>query len=123
MGHIAAICDKDTIVAVAGASKREQANGAPLSVGKAIHQDVEQIMLNREKVNSSSVNGNSMVGITISDEENEKFTAQIILPILSSGDAIGAVMLLSKEPGIMLTQTDFKVAETAANFMGRQLEN
>ncbi len=123
VGHIAAICDKDTIVAVAGASKREQANGAPLSVGKAIHQDVEQIMLNRDRINASVANGDSMIGITASDEENEKFTAQIILPILASGDAIGAVALLSKDPGTILTQTDLKVAETAANFMGRQLEN
>ncbi|HBV80229.1 MAG TPA: stage V sporulation protein T, partial [Clostridiales bacterium] len=39
------------------------------------------------------------------------------------GDAIGAVMLLSKEPGAVISPTDVKVAETAANFMGKQLEN
>ena len=43
--------------------------------------------------------------------------------ILAAGDAIGAVMLLSKEPGAVISPTDVKVAETAANFMGKQLEN
>lgn len=123
VGHIAAICDKDSIVAVAGANKRDQAAGSPLSADKPIHEDVETVMLNRERINRSIANGDTMIGITASDDENSRYTAELIIPIMASGDAIGAVMLLSKEAGATLGQTDVKVAETASSFMGKQMEN
>lgn len=76
-----------------------------------------------EKLNRSTANGDAMIGITQNDEQGRAYTAQLIIPILAAGDAIGAVMLLSKEPGAVISPTDVKVAETAANFMGKQLEN
>ena len=122
VGHIAAICDKDTIVAVSGISRRDQA-GTTLGVDKPIHEDVERAMQNRERINRSTAHGDAMIAITAGDDENSKYTAQLIIPILASGDSIGAVMLLSKEEGAELGQTDIKVAETAASFMGKQMEN
>ena len=47
----------------------------------------------------------------------------MIVPIISAGDAIGAVMLLSKEDGVVMNKAEMKVCETAANFMGKQMEN
>ena len=44
-------------------------------------------------------------------------------PIISAGDAIGAVAMISKEPGDFVGDTELKVCETAANFMGKQMEN
>ena len=97
VGHIAAICDKDTIIAISSPHRRD------IAIGTA--------------------NGDAMIGITQNDEQGRAYTAQLIIPILAAGDAIGAVMLLSKEPGAVISPTDVKVAETAANFMGKQLEN
>ena len=115
VGHIAAICDKDTIIAISSPHRRDIAIGSPLAV--------EAVMQMREKLNRSTANGDAMIGITQNDEQGRAYTAQLIIPILAAGDAIGAVMLLSKEPGAVISPTDVKVAETAANFMGKQLEN
>jgi len=35
---------------------------------------------------------------------------------------VGAVMLLSREPNAQMGQTEVKVTETAAGFIGRQME-
>ena len=61
----------------------------------------------------------------LSDEllQTSGYTVQLIVPIVASGDAIGAVLLLSREPGAAFSGADTKVAETAAAFLGRQMEN
>ena len=42
-------------------------------------------------------------------------------PILAEGDAIGSVVILSKE-GKALGEVEQKLAETAAAFLGKQME-
>ena len=124
VGHIAAICDKDSIIAVSGIGRREKASGMQLSADKPIHKDIESVMANRAKINRSSAGGDTMLGITTSDDYSSAgYTAQLIVPIIAAGDAIGAVMLLSRDEGANFGQTEIKVAETAAGFMGRQIEN
>ena len=115
LGHIAAICDKDVIITVAGGSRREL-------LEKAIHEDVEQVMQTRTKVMRSATKGEELLAITEGDEENHPYKAQVIVPILAEGDAIGAVMLLSREPDVVMGPMELKVAETAASFIGKQME-
>ena len=97
------ICDKDTVIAVSGGSKKEL-------MERPIHEDVERCMKEREKlvINKGQC---EMQGI-IDGEDPEKY-----------GDAIGAVVMVSREPGDMVGDTELKVCETAANFMGKQMEN
>ena len=45
-----------------------------------------------------------------------------MVPILSDGEVIGALLLLSKETGAKMSETDLKVAETTAGLVGRQME-
>ena len=108
------ICDKDTVIAVSGGSKKEL-------MERPIHEDVERCMKEREKlvINKGQC---EMQGI-IDGEDPEKYTAEVIVPILCAGDAIGAVVMVSREPGDMVGDTELKVCETAANFMGKQMEN
>lgn len=115
LGHITAICDKDAVITVAGASKREL-------LEKPVHEDVETLMQQRGKAQKSVVKGEKLLRITEEEEEGSPYTAQVIVPILAEGDAIGAVMLLSREPGAQMGETELKVAETAAGFIGRQME-
>ena len=42
--------------------------------------------------------------------------------IIADGEAIGAVLLLSREQGARMGDTEMKVAETAAGIVGRQME-
>ena len=43
-------------------------------------------------------------------------------PSAVEGEPVGAVILLSREPGASMGQTEIKVTETAAGFIGRQME-
>ena len=49
-------------------------------------------------------------------------TAQVIVPIICEGDSIGSVILLSREPRAKFSETELKLASTAAGFLGRQME-
>ncbi len=114
LGHIAAICDKDIIITVAGASRREL-------LEKTIHSDVEAILGSRQKVVRSAANNDELLNIIEADEPLA-YCAQVIVPIIAEGDAIGAVMLLSREPNTVMGSTELKIAETAASFLGKQME-
>ncbi len=115
MGHIAVICDKDNIIAVSGSGKREL-------LDKPIGESVEQLMKNRERFAHSVIQDEIMLSIIADDDNGKDYTAQAAAPIISAGDAIGAVMLLSKETGAQMGKTEQKACETAACFLGSQME-
>ena len=115
VSHTAVICDKDSIIAVSGTGKKEL-------LDKPISNRVEELLQERRRHTSSTAEGGTMIPIS-SDDEPSKYTAQMIAPILAAGDSIGAVILLSREQGAAIGTAEAKVCETAAGFMGRQLEN
>ena len=47
----------------------------------------------------------------------------MICPILSQGDAVGAVMLVSRNLQMEMGEKERLVISAVANFLGRQLEN
>ena len=122
VGCIVVICDKDSIIAVSGLKRGQQSANMGIAIDKPIHTDIEKAIVERTKVNLSSSRNETMLRIASGDSDMQ-YCAELIVPILSSGDAIGAVILISAEPGTVLGQAETKVAETAASFMGKQLEN
>ena len=52
----------------------------------------------------------------------EQYTSQVIAPIIAEGDAIGAVLIVSKEDGEKFGEFKLKLVETAAAFLGKQME-
>lgn len=115
VGHIAVICDMDTVVAVSGAGKKEL-------LDRPINEEVEQLLYSRMRISASTAAGEKLIPITTEDS-GDRYTAELIIPIISAGDSIGAVILLSREEGAVFGQTDVKVCETAAGFMGKQMES
>lgn len=114
LGHIACIVDRDQVVAASGVSKKELWD-------KPISQDLETAIANRQTVAINRQNGGRTVAVT--NEEGEAgYTAQVLSPIIADGEAIGAVLLLSREAGARMGDTEMKVAETAAGIVGRQME-
>ena len=51
-----------------------------------------------------------------------KNNAQVVYPIISDGDAIGSVILMSKDANTKMTDIEKKVAQSAASFLGSQME-
>ena len=60
--------------------------------------------------------------IKILAEDPEEYTAQVVSPIICEGDAIGAVILFSKDAKVKMGEVEQKVAMSAAGFLGRQME-
>lgn len=118
ISHIACIADRDTIIAVSGASKKEFLN-------KPIGPAIEKVMEDRRSllVNNPAEDPNSKDLPVIDGEEDvSKYSACVIAPIISEGDPIGAVLLLSKEEGAQMGDLEMKLAETAAGFLAKQME-
>lgn len=117
-GHIALIADRDVIIAVAGAPRRE-------FIDRRVGGVVEAAMANRETVIANLNNGGTPYPGTLllDDEDDSRFTAYIAAPIEVNGESIGAVILCSKEAGVTMGETERKLVETAATFLGRQMQH
>ena len=113
-GHIACITDKDTVIAVSGGSKKE-------FLEQSISDELERILEDKENYTSRE-NNNLAVPITKNDKWERKYNSQIVYPIISDGDAIGSVILLSKDNNTKMTEVEQKVAQSAATFLGSQME-
>jgi len=113
-GHIACITDKDTVIAVSGAPKKE-------FLEQNISSDLEQVLENKE-VYTSKENNEISIPITQNDNKERKYNSQVIYPIISEGDCIGSVILLSKEAKTRMSDTELKVLQSAAGFLGSQME-
>lgn len=113
-GHIACITDKDTVIAVSGGSKKE-------FLEQNLSPELEQLMEDKE-IYTSNENNNVALPITKNDNNERKYNSQVVYPIISDGDAIGSVVLLSKENTTKMTEVEKKVAQSAASFLGSQME-
>ena len=54
--------------------------------------------------------------------DNTELTAALAFPIIASGDIGGAVIFLENEKGDYPTDTEIKLAQVAAAFLGKQME-
>ena len=60
--------------------------------------------------------------VPVTDSQKEILYAQIIQPIICAGDAIGAVILIGKSEKDMFGTPEKMLVQTAAGFLGRQME-
>ena len=110
-GHIAAVSDRDSIIALHGAPKREL-------MDKPNSAELARLMEQRR--NYLFHPGDTPV---FAADGEEKYRLGAASPILSQGDLMGCVMLLLGENDAPLAEGDQSVAKTAAGFLGRQLES
>ena len=113
-GHIACITDKDTVIALSGGSKKE-------FLEQGISKDLERIIDDKE-IYTSKENNDKSIPITQTDSMERIRNAQVIYPIISDGDSIGSVILISKDSNTKMTDIEKKVAQSAASFLGTQME-
>ncbi len=113
-GHIACITDKDTIIAVSGGSKKE-------FLEQDISQELEKLMEDKE-IYTSKENSDMAMPIIKNEKNDKKNNAQIVYPIISNGDTIGTVILMSKDASTKMNEVEKKVAQSAATFLASQME-
>ncbi len=110
-GCIAAVSDRDSIIATAGIPKREL-------VDKPNSQELEKIMEGRSPYRYAG--GENLLKVT---EGSEKYHLGVAAPILCQGDLMGCVMLLLGEDRTPLQEGDRRLAQTVAGFLGKQMES
>ena len=110
-GCIAAVSDRDSIIALAGAPKREL-------MDKPNSQALDKLMEQRK--NYRYMPGDTMLRAT---EGSDKYHLGVAAPILSQGDLMGCVMLLMGEDGKTFGESDQRLAQTVAGFLGKQMES
>ena len=110
-GCIAAVSDRDTIIAQAGGMKREL-------MDKPNSAELEQLMEERKLYRYSP--GSARVKPT---DHTERYHLGVAAPILCQGDILGCVMMLLEEGGEALPEADQRLASTVAEFLGKQMES
>ncbi|WP_058486509.1 stage V sporulation protein T [Defluviitalea phaphyphila] len=111
-GLITCIADKDQIIAVSGGSKKE-------FLDKNISQSLEKIIGERNIFTASKEEDNFIP--ILADETNTNYNSELISPIIAEGDVIGAVIFLSTDK-VKMGEVETKLAQSAAGFLGKQME-
>ena len=110
-GAISAVTDRDAIIAVAGGGKREL-------LGKRISTVLEQIMEERRIYQRTGDEPHIPV-----IEGADKYTAGIAAPILCEGDVLGLVLFIEEGEAVTTGETEYKLAQTIAAFLGKHMES
>ncbi|MDR3263396.1 MAG: AbrB/MazE/SpoVT family DNA-binding domain-containing protein [Clostridiales bacterium] len=105
-GNIVMVCDKDTVIAVAG-DKKNTYTDKPLA-GK-----LERLMSLRKP---AVLNGGDVISLT--GEETADYKGQVIVPILARGDILGAVIMITNRN--RTDAADLKLCDAAALFLSYQ---
>lgn len=111
-GCLVCITDKDHVVAAAGSGRKD-------FDGKGISKQLENVITERK--NFMARQGDTGF-VKVTADDMEEYTAQAVSTIICEGDAIGAVVLYSKEEKGQIGETEVKLAKVAAGFLGRQME-
>ena len=110
-GLVAAVSDRDSIIALSGAPKREL-------LDKPNSQALERLMENRKNYRYQP--GEDLIRAS---DGSDKYYLGVAAPILSQGDLMGCVMLLVGENDPALAEADQRLAQTVAGFLGKQMES
>ena len=108
---IAAVCDRDAVIAIAGGAKREL-------MDKPISPQLSQIMEDRSAYRHESTGSSLPVS-----SGDEKFCISVAAPVISEGDVMGCVLFVSPRGSAPGTEVEYKLAQTVACFLGKQMES
>ena len=110
-GHIAAVADRDSIIALHGAPRRDL-------MDKPNSAELEKLMEQRRNYLFQS--GDAPIRAS---DGADKYHLGAAAPILSQGDLMGCVLLLMGENAEAPVESDQKLAQTIAGFLGKQMES
>lgn len=110
-GKIALIADRDQFIATAGGGKAFN--------GKGLSRHLEDALERRETILAEK--GEKQF-LEIASDIQDAYEQEMIAPIICEGDVIGAVILLGTDDKGKMGEVEKKLAQSAAAFLGRQME-
>lgn len=112
-GYLAVICDTDEILYASGDGRKEFAK-------KHVSEQMEKIMQGRRSYIANLAEGGDIV--PLAEDSGFKATAQIIVPIVSGGDCLGAVSLLSGKEGAKIENGAVSLCRLTADILANQFD-
>ena len=109
-GMAAVITDRDTAIAAAGVPRREV-------LDRHVSAQLESIMEQR----GIYQHRDGMAKKPIC-EDSDRYTAAVAAPILSQGDVLGCAVLASDGSSAPTGETEYKLMQTIAGFLGKHME-
>lgn len=106
-GIPSAVCDRDTVIAASGAGTKEL-------IEKPVSRQVSLLLEKRQSYVSDGVSS-----ITLTESGSEKIAC--LSPIISSGDVIGAVVMLEREKR-PVSDAEKKMINAGAMFLSGQID-
>ena len=110
-GRTAVITDRDNIISVSGAPRREL-------MDKQISPDLERLMEGRQIYQHKGGED----GIPLCADDG-RFFLDTVAPILSEGDVLGSVVFTSPEDELGGGEVEYKLAQSIAAFLGKHMES
>lgn len=104
------ICDRDHVIAASGVSKREFLERRVTSI-------LESYMENRRSFAAHQGDMSSVQPVEGIDHD-----AAVIYPIIAAGDVTGAVVMLTGDTVKVPSEAEIKLCQSAAAFLGKQME-
>lgn len=105
------ITDRDSVIAVAGLSKKEL-------LERRVSPDLEHLMESRGQYICRAGDTSRMSVV----EGKDNLYAGTVFSILTDGDVVGSVVMLLPESGAVPQDAEVKLVSAAAAFLGRQME-
>ena len=109
-GRTAVVCDRDSVIAVSGTARREL-------MDKRISEELERIIESRQIYFCKD----KECKLCISDDVQTQHIS-IAAPIISEGDVSGCVIFAVGDGEESMGDTEDKLAQTVAGFLGKQRE-
>jgi len=104
------VCDRDHVIAAAGVSRRE-------FLERRVTSALENYIESRRSYGARPGDPDELQPV-----EGVAHAAAVIYPIIAAGDVTGAVVMLKGDRVKYPTDTELKLAQSAAAFLGKQME-
>lgn len=112
LGELVCITDRDYVIAAAGPGKKE-------FEGKQIDVQMQSFIDHRGSIVGC---GDKKNFVKVTPDDEKEYEKQAVTTILCNGDCIGAVLIYAKKENLCGEETLKNLAKTAANFLGKQME-
>ena len=109
-GYPACITDKDTIIAVSGAAKKDLHD-------KKLSEDMEKVL---EEKTAFIYKSDADKNLSVTDTSS--LSVGVAVPIIAEGDTVGSVVLLKDDENKKLGEAEEKISKAAALFLAKQME-
>ena len=107
---IISVCDRDTVIAVAGGGKKEL-------LDKPVSDELSEIMSERSIYRYA---GGSSLPVSSADD---RFHIRVAAPVISEGDVLGCVLFVGEKDAPLPGEIEYKLAQVASGFLGRQMDS